>query len=294
MHDPDVDIIVVASQVRCLARLLGLGDGSYALVRAGTNIVFANHDNKVLARVAPPVLNAERVAATAAAAAALAAGGAPVVEPLTLRAVRTQQGMPVTFWPLGQTSAVSPGVLAELAAECHRCSPPARLSRWTPAWLAAWRRKLIAAAAGTDTPKPWLALLEHRLEQTHSGIRDRWDPTAPLVVIHGDLTPGNVVRFGDEFKLCDLDNVRLGPCEVDIAATAMHCRRIWGGDTWATFNAAYPRSYRRGLMEALATEKEIADCLWMAAMWEPRPDCRSMLAHRVESLDDPNVLWNDP
>ena len=294
MHDPDVFIVVVASQVRHLSRSLGLGDGPYELVRTGTNIVFANHNDKVLARVAPRLLDVERVAATAAAAATLAAGGAPVVGPLTLRVSMTQQSMPMTFWPLGQPSDVSPRELAEMAAGCHRSNPPPQLDEWTPAWLTAWRRKLITAAADTDTPRPWLTVLRRRLEHAHNDIRDSWNPATPLVVVHGDLIPGNVVRFGDNPKLCDLDNVRLGPCEVDVAAAAMHSRRIWGGDTWSEFRAAYPRSYRRGLVEALATEKEIADCLWMAAMWEIRPDCRSMLAHRVETLNDPCALWADP
>ena len=137
-------------------------------------------------------------------------------------------------------------------------------------------------------------MLTRRLKLAHREIQRQWVPTLPRVVIHGDLTPGNVVSFGGALKLCDPDNLKLGPREVDIAAARMHCRRIWGAHAWAEFSSAYPDTYAPGLVDALAAEKEAADCLWMAAMWDIRPECREMLAHRVDALDDAAALWADP
>ena len=112
------------------------------------------------------------------------------------------------------------------------------------------------------------------------------------------MYPSNMVRHYGKLMLCDLDTLRSGPAEVDLACVEVHCRRVLGGDAWEQFLAGYALPYDPELVRCLAGAKELAYIQWPLHLQTvgAQRDRHKMVAeytYRVDTADHPDVLWVD-
>ena len=111
------------------------------------------------------------------------------------------------------------------------------------------------------------------------------------VLVHGDAHPSNVIRYRERLLLIDLDNVGLGPREIDLAPYAVSCRRFPDpSKSWEDFLGIYPFMINFDLLDRLARIREVTMIVWLASLWDTRPDGRNELVHRLRTLDQA-VQW---
>ena len=280
-----------APQVAEAAAHAGLCDGSFKALRAASNVVLADSGSRIVARVGQRQTS-DTVAEALSSAAAVAATGAPVLPPLKPRLWRLADGRPVTFWPMGEPPGeVTPQDLARLAARLHMCELPDSLPRWDPARRTARKQQQLADMAADSTlPKNYVSKLLERWQRCVHMMNGIITDDPP-VIVHGDLHPGNVVRWHGELVLCDLDGLCRGPREADIAKLMFHFDRFREAGACTEFLAAYPHPFASETVETLRTVLEISACIWLASLWAERPDSRKELQRRMGSLDDPTVRW---
>ena len=134
--------------------------------------------------------------------------GAPLLSPLTA-AQELANGRVVTYWPMGDTSEeISLDDMAELVAEWHGVTPPLSLEMWTPGHQDGRRERMIAAGVEADVPASALDFLLEEMHQARALLVEIWDElphTHPVVPVHGDLYPGNVVVHNDRNLLIDCE-----------------------------------------------------------------------------------------
>ena len=122
-----------AIRVQAAASAVGLGEGRFRLLRVGTNNVYTNHEDLVVARIAPKHETVDSINDRLRNIELLIAAGAPVLGPLTA-ALQTEDGRVVTYWPLEDISGSDDGdpivgpVAMRLSVGCRLCT--AGRTRW--------------------------------------------------------------------------------------------------------------------------------------------------------------------
>ena len=293
-HTSSSDIAVLACQVRELARNLGFGIGYYHLIRIGSNIVFGNEDNQLVARVAPRRVRPQDLEAKLTLCQHLAAAGMPILPPRRASPAQLTDGRWVTFWPRAEDNLDLEGCdFAALAEACHRLRPLPVLDSWTPAnWIDS-RHVLLNVGIAAGLPWDIADRLQDLLEERFQFLEASYEQSAtPATLIHGDLCCDNIVRFKGELLLCDFDSIALGPPEKDLANILVDCRRFLGMRCWEQFITAYPLVYDKRLLESIVSTKELGDCIWLASLWASRPDSHEELIWRLDGLDNPNKRWH--
>ena len=284
----------LVQQVGELSRGLGFGAGHYRLIRIGSNIVFGNEDNQLVARVAPQRVQLQDLETKLTLCQHLADSGLPILPPHQASPARLTDGRPVTFWPLAQDNLkLEGGDFASLAEACHRLRPLPSLDSWTPAQWIASRHVLVNVGIAAGLPRDIVDRLHGLLEEKFQFLKASYEQSAtPVTFIHGDLCCDNIVRFKNKLLLCDFDSIALGPPEKDLANILVDCRRFLQMRCWQQFIEAYSLAYDKQLLENIAATKELGDCIWLASLWDARPDSREELLWRLNSLDDPAVPWH--
>ena len=121
-----------------------------------------------------------------------AAVGVPVVGPLLHGVQDLASGHKVTFWPIAEpAAAVSPDVLARLAALCHTIVAPGGLRRWNPAVVTARKETELCAAQNADCPAECVETLCNAWEQAVASMGDRRGGT-DTEIVHNDLLPATL------------------------------------------------------------------------------------------------------
>ena len=231
---------VTAALVTDAATQAGLGTGRFETLREGSNIVLADVTGRVVARVssrADPFC----VSWVLHAAAAAVSVGAPVVPPLDRRMSHLADGRTVTFWPMAEPSGpVTALDLAVLVSRLHMCEPFDGLPRWDPSDRAARKQQQLDGMTDDGTtPQRYVSMLAARWGSCAAALRSLGFD-GPLVIVHDDFHPGNVLRWQGELVLCDLDGLCHGPREVDLAKLVFHLGRFLGSASAAEFLEAYP------------------------------------------------------
>ena len=261
----------------------------FEIVRVGANIVLADRPAAVLAGVSGPDRGPELEDYDAAAV--CAAVGAPVVGPLLHGVQDLASGHKATFWPLAEpAAAVSPDVMARVAALCHTTVAPDGLRRWNPAVVMARKEAEVRTAQNAGCPAECVEALRNAWEQAVASMGDRWGGT-DTVVVHNDLHPGHVVVLGAEMRLCDLDSICAGPPETDIAKMVFHASRFLPADAESKFLGSYGLAHDARLVATLRRIREVSACVWAASLWAVRPDARIEALHRAATLDNPAARW---
>ena len=286
MHGGYVEL---AAMVCDAANSVGLAARRFEIVRVGANIVLADRSAAVLARVSGP--DRGTVLEDYDAAAVCAATGAPVVGPLLHGVQDLASGHKVTFWPLAEpAAAVSPDVVARLAALCHTIAAPDGLRRWDPAVVMARKEAELRTAQNAGCPAGCVEVLSDAWQQAAASIDDRWSG-ADTVTVHNDLHPGNVVVLGGEMRLCDLDSICAGPPETNIAKMVFHTSRFLPSGAESKFLESYGLAHDAQFVATLRRIREVSACMWAASLWAVRSDARPEALHRAATLDNPDARW---
>ena len=282
-----------AIRVQAAASAVGLGEGRFRLLRVGTNNVYTNHEDLVVARIAPKHETVDSINDRLRNIELLIAAGAPVLGPLTA-ALQTEDGRVVTYWPLGDTNEeISLHDMAMLVAEWHGVTPPLSLEMWTPGHQDGRRERMIAAGMEADVPAPALDFLLAEMRESRASLVEAWDElphTHPVVPVHGDLYPGNVVVHEGRTLLIDCDFMCCGPPEADLAQMISHYERTTD-DNPEDFIAAYGLPVDAEFLRRATRLRELDHGLWLASMWNIRLESREELLIRVENWDDRSVRW---
>lgn len=279
--------------VQATASAAGLGDGSYELLRVGTNVVYTNNEDRVVARVAPKHETVELVGDRLQNIEMLITAGAPVLGPFTTP-LEIADGRVVTYWPLGEPNEqISLHDLAMLVAEWHQASPPLSLEMWTPGHQDGRRERMIAAGMEADVPAQALDFLLAEMHESRAELVEAWEDlphTHPVVPVHGDLYPGNVVVHNERTLLIDCDFMCCGPPEADLAQLISHYQRTTD-DNPEDFIAAYGLPVDAQFLRRATRLRELDHGLWLASMWNVRVESREELMLRVEQWDDLSIRW---
>jgi len=167
-------------------------------------------DGDVVVRVAPDRAGTRGCAAAAAVLATAGLAVPPIGGPVMV------SGYAVTTWPY--VAALRPATwsdVADLLAALHTLAPPAdfaaAVGRFTP-WPAGTQRE-YATYLGSARAQPATAAV---MSAAQSALAHLPTPAGPLVLIHRDARPQNVLVGPAGPRFIDMDMLLLGPAVVDL------------------------------------------------------------------------------
>lgn len=205
-----------------VASRLGLDTDRATLVASDANAIYRLDD--LALRVTPPATaSTKRLHAIFASVVTRAADGTCLQPRLDIadEPIGTDHGT-VTVWPWVETSR--PATWAEMGPLLKRFHAatrvgPLALPEWNPLGRAANRIDLYAGSASADPTH--VELLRRRQGAVEQGLsKVRW--SMPWGVIHGHVTPSNVLVGPDGPQFIDLDQMALGPREWDLALGVLY------------------------------------------------------------------------
>ena len=161
---------------------------------------------------------------------------------------------------------------------------------WDLAESGARKDAELAAASAVGAPAAVVELLRREWRNRAQACSAVGSDHREWVMVHDDLHFGNVVRLDGRLLLCDTDDMCRGPREADLAKMVFHLRRF-RGDGGAMFLEAYPAPFDGRLVEVLRALREVSACVWLASLWQRRPDTRPQLRLRVAGLSSGGALW---
>lgn len=170
---------------------------------------------------------------------------------------------------VGEAPEVS-GILsaAEWCGCFHRWAEPrhadadlAFLVRYDAGYYRAWADRTVTLAATAGTREPWL-------DRVCAAYRDMAEvlAAAPATVIHGELSPQNVLWLDGEIHPVDWESAAVGPGEIDLAALLFG----WPAETVGRCIDAYWLA-RRAPRPAEFPTRWAAATLYTALRWLPPP-----------------------
>ena len=280
---PDLtELPLLASEVSDAAQRLGFSAGTYEIIRIGTNIVLCDRQHSLVARVTSADPSLDALNEWLCTVRRIARSGAPILTPLHQDAVQINTHQCATFWPLGDSSSLCNSEdLASLLYRFHsvRLHPEDR--PWSYLERCKARLTKISESSMTDSIVQRL----HELVDSELMSFDLREYTNP-VLVHGDAHPSNVVSFRERLHLIDLDNIGSGPREIDLAPYAVSCRRFpTPQKSWSKFRYEYHVDIDDDLLVRLIRIRELTMIIWLASLWNSRPDAQVELSHRLDTLD---------
>ncbi|WP_168929289.1 phosphotransferase [Nocardioides sp. GY 10113] len=277
-------------ELRHLAtELLGHPVGHLELVRRGSAAVFRAPVERVILRV-HHIDDLPAVDAALHLASQLAEAGAPVVPPARPASVRADRFV-ATAWPLGQPvsddGADDAAALGRTLAGLHAVVPPVDLPAPGVADRIRRRLKELDPTIPGEISGSLHAHAEAALDLL-AGLP--LNAAAGAVVLHGDAWPGNLVRLDGEHRMIDLDDLCIGPPELDLAPSLVTYRRFHrDSDRWEAFVDGYAGNPDWVLAGQLAVVRESQMNTWLASLWSTSAVARDELRHRVLTWDvDPS------
>lgn len=281
----------LAGQISDLAARLGLGCGRYRLLQVGTNAVFVNDSDSIVARVASSDVRAnDDIHQHFDTLAKLATKGAPLVYP-----VRDPSQLPdgrcVTFWPQVDVS-VPAGIetLTKLVAGCHALPPVSGMRQWQPSFsdnqvlrrLQRGRRAGVPKKAIEKLADAWNVALR---ELTGYYGSSPGGHTKKPVTLHGDPQPSNTGKLAGQWRLIDCDSICAGPPEYDLAQIVISSHRA-SRDGRRRVVSVYDSPVDDELLRRMVRFRTIKRCAWLANFWSERPDLRQKLLRIADDTDD--------
>ena len=286
----------IAQQVGQAAKNESLSQASYQLIRWGNHIVFKNRQDKIVARVAPPNLSQAELNRDLGLCQQLAANGAPVLRPLVSQAVSLPDNNWVTFWPLGQPiKSLSGLTCGHLVRACQVAQPASGLSVWHPKISLDYRYRQLEIGSQAGLPIAIRKQIETILLTAVKPVEAAWRKyKSRMFFCHGDIYYGNIIRYQKELLLCDLDNMCLGPAEVDLSSVLVHYRNYCSDmKQWQLFLQAYNQPYDKNLCEALARLKLAGGLCGNASFWNKHDQRQAELMRCLKDPDNPEIQLTD-
>lgn len=194
--------------------------------------------------------------------------------------VEFTSGFCVTRWPLAGhfTDEGERGeALAEALLKLHASLLPTGLKRMDVMPRLDERMARIRALEGFHPSV--LSALQHRVEALR-------EPYAAMVasgaaLLHGDAHPGNVMSFRGEPVLIDLDDLCLGPAELDAIPTLVSGNRLLRQERWEGFRKVFGDIKEWEHLPAAVESRELSMILRTAAHWNHGEKYRLELLSRL-------------
>ena len=215
-------------------------------------------------------------------------GGAPLLPPITSEVLTFSADNLVftaTLWPLADNRAVLPEEMAAVLRGIHDSPPPPGLPDWLNHYFVRvrdWSAQLptLPDLLPVGVVEESLALVE----TTISGL-EQLVSNADKVLLHGDAHPNNVVIFRQEPFGCDLDEICVGPPEVDLSMVFLQAERYPASDTAAGLKLAkaYNRPYDHKLLRAIIDARSVSRLMSLVRFWD-QPSIAADFLQRLEAI----------
>ena len=286
----------IGALIAQVARAKGLSNAAYSLVRSGNHIVFKNPADKLVARVAPQYLSQGELDRALNLCCQLAANGAPILQPAYEQALGLADGTWVTFWPLGQpVEDLSETDYSRLIIACQAIKPAADLPIWQPRFSLDYRHHQLDIGSQAGLPDKIRKKIESILAKAIKAVDDAWQESrSSNLFCHGDVYPGNIIRFPQGLFLCDPDNICLGPAEVDLSCALIYYRNYKSNmGQWQSFLKNYDRDYDLDLCQSLAELRLAGAICGNASFWNRQPQRQTELIRCLDNFEDPFIPLTD-
>jgi Phosphotransferase enzyme family len=180
--------------------------------------------------------------------------GAPVAGPLHPKSIAIEDCQ-VGFWDWLQDTCITPDSWGELTGAFHQAGnqlpPPlaAGVGVYSPGWVFGPRmRKVRELNSSPGHPLYRASALVRRLETAlEPAVEQAMQAAAtqgPLVLIHGDNQPGNVMAGPDGPVLNDVERIAVGPAAVDLAGLVLGTQHYgYPPSVTDTFGNGYSEGY---------------------------------------------------
>jgi Ser/Thr protein kinase RdoA (MazF antagonist) len=282
-----------------LTEVLGFHPGKFQVVRSGHNLTFALPEAGFFVRVGEP--GSEQQARQALSfGRTFGARGVPVLRPddRLHEPLQTNQG-PVTLWPLlhGHT-AESEGVasiacwawMGQALGELHRS--PALVDFRSAVTSRRTLHERCAVLERADVFSPSRMRQVRALAERVAHLSDRMQRASPVVPVHGDPYPSNIMVVDGEPILIDLDNSGLGAAAMDLAVPLVLHRRFGlpHRTVEAFFDGYGVDEGRIPNLEAAVRLRELGTVTYLFALAAHSPVYAHELADRLDSLEE-STCW---
>ena len=279
---------------------LGVSASGLRFVRQSGNAVFKDDEARIVVRV--PLAGACPLWPTDAHLSSLrrlAESGAPVVAPLVPRVIPiadTNQVM--TLWPLLIAAPRASGVeVAKTLSDLHASEAVEDLASFDLSRLAPEFGRHEQAALSLGVPTHAVRDSRTRTERSWSYLSQHCQST-PVVVVHRDPYPDNMAWDpSGRLVWIDLDEVCLGPRELDLAMIRKLARRFGGEFPAAADEEAMLDAYRHEfdweLLDALNVVSDFEGAMQAIELWELMPTTYNKVraAQRLGTLASPREQW---
>jgi len=271
----------------------GLDPASAELIRLGENAVFRLRSQDVVARIGRSADMVRTVERQLAVSRWLAENDVPAIRALDVAQPVIVRGRVVAFWESADDD-VRYGSTAELGwilRRLHGLSQPPGLRLPTLAPFTTARAR-IAVVPISDADRHYLSERADELETAFNGLQF----SSADVVLHGDANVGNLILdWHDRAVLSDLDSFCTGPCEWDLALTALFYARF-GWHTREEYEA-FVRAYGSDVLQwdgfdVLADVRELLMVAWLAQNARAG-EVADELRRRLDTMrnGDPRTGW---
>lgn len=273
-------------RIQSCLKSLGFPDEHLRLLRLGTHWVFAADASGLVIRVLADGEDPSAVRVHNSHLIELARQGARLVLPLEEEPRQLGDDFWITLWPYcpQQPFDMAREMVGALLS-LHSCQDPG-LGLWNPG-PRILQRLVRAEAQGVPSN-----LLVRLVNLTEPLLDERPTANHSAVPVHGDAHAGNLVSSAGKGLLIDLDDVSLGPREVDLAPAIVSLRRFPRSrlSGMAVLNEYSYEELTEPLLEWCVRVREVNMISWLSTLWSTRPETRTELVHRLDSIDT-NEPW---
>jgi aminoglycoside phosphotransferase len=270
----------------------GFSKGRPELIRHGSSSVYELIGEDVIVRVSrEPLHNLTAVREHLRKLIALSELGAPILAPCTDDVLE----MPVTWatlWPRASEIQDADRIerLGRALRLLHELRIPSEvhLPAWSPAHHVRLRLSQMASISGL--PRSVASQLQNNADTVLASL----PALEPSALVHGDAYGANLMEREGRALLIDLDDLSVGPPEVDFAPTLVSSRRFEGNSRhYEQLLTGYGAPIVDGdLLNYLATVRELTMNLWLATLWDVAPRSRTQLEWRMATWSDPTQHWS--
>lgn len=266
--------------IDALSNAIGGDISDLRLLRRGTNVVLMSESVGLVFRV-QDARSESAICDNLALVRDAEAAGAPFLGPESRRPYLFDAHC-VTIWPHGESGGPNSGAaLGSALAELHRCPADSRLRPFEIDTRIERRLQLLPP----DLPNRVRSALDQRIRKAKELLAAAFTDR-PSVFLHGDAHDRNIASLNGKPLLIDLDDLCVGPAEIDLVPTYVAYRRMNRDDAaWAEFISHYNRPVDWSLVEQLAVVREVTMNTWLASIYRTSPRHRAELAHRLRTWD---------
>lgn len=252
----------------------------HKLIRIGTTYVFEDPECNTVRRVSREPEDYQTAKTHLESIRELARAGAPILPPTDHQPIQLTSGQILTSWPKIDTANLDPSELSRTLRKLHQTpvSSNTPLTNWRPGVNIPHR---LEKSRELGVPEGLVTTIEKAWEKLSEELPTEYPNTT---LIHGDAHPENLGKVEDTVVLIDLDDIAVGPCEVDLAPAVASALKTRDHAYSPDFLEEYGAPYSSETLEKLVRLRHISMVTWLMTLWKVRPDSQKETILRVATL----------